>query len=150
MSLPDYPTAVDTILGLFKEHWEAETPALNAGSPVRVEWPGVDSGGTPPPDQPYARIRVRHTTSRQVTFGKVGERRFNRPGFVTVQIFAPIVGGSGLTFAENLATIARNAYEGRGTPSGIWFRRSAIQDIGEDGTFHQFNVVVEFEYDEMR
>lgn len=150
MSLPTYPSAVDELLGLFKAHWDAETPALNGGSPVHVEWPGVDSGSPPPPDKPYARVRVRHTSSQQLTFGPVGSRRFNRPGFVTVQVFAPLTRGFGLTFAENLAIIARDAYEGRGTASGIWFRRSTVQDIGEDGTWHQMNVVVEFEYDEMK
>lgn len=150
MTLPTHTAAVDEILGLFRVHWNAETPTLNGGTPVRVEWPGVDSGTPPSPDQAYARLRVRHTTSRQATFGPTGKRRFTRPGFVSVQVFAPIAGGAGLTFAESLAIIARNAFEGRGTDSGIWFRRSVIEDIGESGTWHQMNVVVEFEYDELR
>ena len=151
MSLPTHTAAVDEILGLFREHWNAETPALNGGDAVRVEWPGVDSGDAPKPTEAYARVRVRHTTSRQATFGPTGGRRFTRPGFVAVQVFAPIAGGAGLTFAESLSIIARNAFEGRGTDSGIWFRRSVIEDIGQtEGTWHQMNVVVEFEYDEMR
>lgn len=150
MTLPTHPSAVDELLGLFRAKWNAETPALNGGTPVRVEWPGVDSGSAPPPDEAYARVRVRHTTSRQATFGAKGSRRYTRPGFVSVQVFAPIAGGAGLTFAESLAIIARNAFEGEGTDSGIWFRRSVINDIGESGTWHQMNMVIEFEYDELR
>ena len=150
MSLPTFESARDEILGLFRAHWVAQTPALNGGQPIRVEWPGVDAGGPPPADKPWARIALRHTTSRQSTFGPAGGRRFTRPGLVTVQIFAPLSAGQGLSLAEKCAIIARDAFEGRGTASGIWFRNARIQEIGRTGAWQQFNTVVEFQYDELR
>lgn len=151
MSLPTFDSARDEILGLFSTTWTAETPAVNGGKVPPVEWPGVDSGGPPPKEDPWARITVRHGTSRQSTFGPSGGRRFTRPGIVTVQVFTPITKGGGLSLAEKLAIIARNAFEGRGTATGIWFRNVRIQEIGQEpGGMYQMNVVAEFQYDELR
>lgn len=150
MSLLTFDSARDEILGLFKTDWDANTPAANGGQVPTVRWPGVDAGSPPPSDGPWARIVVRHATSRQSTFGETGNRRFTRPGLVTVQVFTPLTAGGGLSLAEKLAIIARNAFEGRGTASGIWFRNVRIQEIGEDGTWYQMNVLAEFQYDELR
>lgn len=150
MALPTFDSARDEILGLFNVKWTADTPAINGASVIRVEWQGVDKQNPPPADEPYARIFVRHVNSRQSTFGASGERRFTRFGLVTVQAFAPISNGGGLSFAENAAIIARDAFEGVGTDSGIWFRNARIQEIGLAGPWYQMNTVVEFQYDELR
>lgn len=149
MSLPSFDDARDEILGLFATKWNADTPAVTGTVPP-VEWAGVDSGEPPPTNAPWARAIVRHGTSRQVTFGPVGSRRFTRRGMVTIQMFTPLSSGGGLSIAEKCAIIARDAFEGRGTASGIWFRNVAIREIGPDGTQYQVNVVAEFEYDELR
>ena len=52
MTLPTFDSARDEILGLFNTKWTTDTPALNGGAPIRVEWPGVDAGDPPPADQP--------------------------------------------------------------------------------------------------
>ncbi len=148
--LPTFDSARDEIFGLFNVKWNADTPAINGGNPIPIEWQGVDSGAPPPADAAYARIILRYATSSQVTFGKTGERRFLRPGFVTVQVFAPISAGGGLSFAEQAAIIARDAFEGISTDSGIWFRNSRILDVGPDKSWYQMNVVNEFQYDELR
>lgn len=150
MSLPTFDSARDEILGLFHTYWTAQTPALNDSAPVRVEWPGVDSQTPPEASKPWARIVVRHTTSKQATFGTVGHRRFLRPGLVTVQVFTPLTNGGGLLLAEKLGIIARDAFEGRSTDSGIWFRNARLQEVGPDTEWFQMNLVVEFEYEEVR
>ncbi len=150
MTLPTFDSARDEILGLFNTYWTAQTPALNGGQAVRVEWPGVDAGGPPSASEAWARIAVRHGTSRQGTFGPPGQRRFLRLGLITVQLFTPLAAGGGLSFAENLGIIARNAFEGRSTDSGIWFRNARLQEVGPDGEWYQMNMTVEFQYDEVR
>lgn len=149
MTLPGFASASDEILGLFWDAWRALAPAANGGTAPIVQWPD-DEENPPPADQAFARIRLIHGQSVQSTFGTAGQRRFTRPGIVSVQIFAPITKGGGSTLAQNLATIARNAYEGVGTASGILFRRSRTKEVGGDGTWYQINVTVEFEYDEQR
>lgn len=150
MSLPTFTEARDEILGLLKTAWDAGTPALNSGQVVRMEWPGVVQPTAPPADAPYARPAIRHGRGAQRTLGTVGNRRFTRIGLVTVQVFAPISRGGGLSLAESLGIIARDAFEGVGTASGIWFRNVRIQEIGADDIWQQFNVIAEFEYDEIK
>lgn len=145
---PTLSSARDEMLGLFNDYWTANAPAANGGVLPKVAWPGKPF--VPDATKPWARITVRHATSRQVTFGPPGSRRFLRPGLVTVQVFTPISAGGGLSLAEKLGIIARDAFEGRGTASGIWFRNARLQEVGDDGTFEQMNMVVEFEYDEVR
>lgn len=150
MALPTTPSAKDEIFALFKTKWDADTPALTGAGVIRVEWPGVDNGGPPPPNSPYAAIFMRINNSRQVTFGPQGQRRYTRFGLITVQCFAPISEGNASTFAENAAIIARDAFEGIGTDSGIWFRNVKTQEIGATKTWYQFNMVAEFQFDEMK
>lgn len=148
MTLPTYDSALDEMLGLFNTDWTTKTPALTTTVPD-VQWPGLPAGPGPV-GKSWARIRIRHTSSRQVTFGPPGQRRFERGGIITVQVFAPLSPQNGLSLAEKLAIIARDAYEGRGTATGIWFRNARIVEVGPSGEWYQYNAVVEFQYDEMR
>ena len=56
----------------------------------------------------------------------------------------------GVALAELLAVVARGAFEGVGTASGIWFRNARIHEAGVDGAWVQMNVLADFVYDEMR
>lgn len=149
MTLPTLETATDETLGLFKAAWEANAPAATGGAAPDVQWPGVAYA---PPDvhAPFARVSIREGTGRQATFGTVGARRFTRPGIVTVQVFAPLSNGQHFSLAQKLAIIARNAYEGVGTASGILYRNARVRDVGPSTAWYQLNVTVEFEYDEQR
>jgi len=145
-----FDAARDEMLALFNVAWLANTPAINGAVAIPVEWQGVYSGAPPAADEAFARVTIRHSEGGQITFGNTSNRRFNRSGLITVQVFAPISSGGGLSFAENAAIIARDAFEGVGTASGIWFRNSRIQEIGPEGAWFQMNVVTEFQYDEVR
>lgn len=142
--------ARDEMQGLFVATWNANTPALNGGVPLTIRFQGLDTGVPPNVDLPHARIFIRHSPGAQSTFGRVGARRFTRRGLVTVQTFTPLSDRLGLSLAEKLATIARDAYEGVGTASGLWFRNVRTVEIGSDKGLFQFNTVAEFEYDELK
>jgi len=148
--LPVFDTARDEIQALFWDYWKAQTPVLTGGAPAMVQWQGVDSGEAPTPNAPWARFDLRHTLGRQTTFGSTGHRRFLRKGLIQIQVFVPNSRGVGLSDAEKYSTIARDAFEGKGTPSGIWFRNASIQEIGVNEGWFQMNVSVEFVYDEMK
>lgn len=150
MSLLTLDAAHDEILTLFRTAWEAYAPGVNGGTAPRVEWPGMDSGSPPPANVSWARIRVREAISRQTTLAPAGQRRFTRPGIVTVEVYVPIAGSRGLSLLQQLAIIARNAFEGVGTASGLWFRGTRILDVGADRSWNRMNVTAEFQYDEMR
>jgi len=145
-----FDSARDEMQALFNDYWKAQTPAVNGGVVPRIEWQGVDPMDPAPPAEPFARYFLKHVAGKQTTFGPTGQRRFNRPGLITVQVFAPLSKGQGLSLAEKLGIIARDSYEGRGTASGIWFRNARIQEIGPSKAHYQFNMIVEFRYDDMR
>lgn len=148
MSLPTYTSAIDEILQLFKAAWEAGTPALYGGSVVRVEWPHTPKPTPPATTEALARINVRHTATPSQTLAHTGDRLFERTGLITVQVLSPVNRGANL--AHQLAVIARDAFEGKGTNSGIWFRNVRINDLGNDAAWNLINVLAEFNYSERK
>ncbi|HEY6019460.1 MAG TPA: hypothetical protein VIY48_06050, partial [Candidatus Paceibacterota bacterium] len=105
-----------------------------------------------PPDmsKPYARATVLHATGKQATLAGPGGARWERRGVCIVQCFGPLKNGRGLTVAEGLATVAKNAYEGKASPEGIWFRNCRINEVGSADGLYQVNAIAEFYYDEVK
>lgn len=137
MPVASQAAARDAILALFKAAWDAQA------TPPTVYYDDVV--GDPPGDEAYAVVQVRHNTSGQATFGTTGNRKFDRTGLVTVQIFTPY--GGGMVQADALAQVAQDAFEGKSADSGaIWFREVRVQEIGQDGEWFQTNVTATFEY----
>jgi len=149
MSNLTFTDARDEIHTLFKTAWDAgvETTGktvLYADSKTEVPLTNdVDSN----PDL-WARIQVQHTGANQGTLGATGNRCFNRFGIVTVQVFTPL--GTGLSIADNVYTIVVNAYEGKATPGGVWFRNVQLNEIGPSGDWFQGNIIADFEYEEQK
>lgn len=136
--------AIDEIGALFKAAWDT------TGYGTRVKYDNVGTTSVPPADQvPWARVSLRHVTSRQASLaGANGTRRFRRTGVLTVQVFEPP--GRGLSGGTDLAKIVQDAFEGITSPGGVIFRDVAINEVGPDGDFYQTNVVAFFEYDEIK
>lgn len=145
-----YSEGLNVARRLFWNAWRARTPGVNGGKVPEVRWPGVTKDTSPPTTEAWARFTIRHGRDGQRTLGSTGNRRFGRSGIITIQVFTPLVAGGGLSLAENLAIIARDAYEGVGTPEGVWFRNVRITEVGDEGAWHQDNVIAEFEYDEIK
>lgn len=133
-----YEEAYDAMLALMKTAWD---PTGHQLFYENVEQKRDDD------ESPYARIDVTHAGGFQATLGGTGARSFRRTGVVTVRIYSQA--GKGLQGSLQLAKVAADAYEGQST-GGIWFRNIRVNEIGRDGSFYQTNVVVEFEYDEIK
>lgn len=134
--------ARDDILGAFKAAWD-ETGYF-------VAWP--QKPAEPPADQvepqPWARITIEHARGFQASLASdQGLRRWERRGFVVTQVFAP--GGAGTGETYDLAKRVVDAFQGKKTAHGVWFRNVRIQERGASGPWFQVNVVVEFTYDEL-
>ena len=135
-----YEQAVTDMSTMFKTAWDTTGHV--------VHWEDVkiqrDTG-----DNPYARFVIRHAGPvRGSSLGGVGRRLFNRSGIIIISLFVPI--GKGLSTSLALAKLVGDVYEGNHSPNGVWFRDVSIPEIGRDGEFHQRNVIVEFEYDEIK
>lgn len=114
---------------------------------LNVHWEGVQRDRDQD-DSAFVRFIIRHVGSEQKTMGPVGSRKFERTGFAVAQIFNPI--GKGLSDSYISATNVNDAYEGKTSPNGVWFRNVRINEIGKEGDFFQTNVVIEFTYDEIK
>jgi hypothetical protein len=145
MPITDITEAHDKLLAVFKTAWDT------LDDPPLVIYP--DDGQDLPDDGPYARVTVQHNLQSQVTVGgKLSNggpgQRFRAFGIITVQIFT--ISGDGLTTAHTLSTLVKNAFQGKNTGSDeIEFRNARINEIGQDGPWHQINVLAEFNYDEI-
>lgn len=142
----DFEQAADVVLGTFRAAWIASAPGVNGGELPDVEWPGIkypDPKSREP--KAWARIVCRHTQASQRSLGPEGQRKFDREGIVSVQVFTP-VGERGLTLGQRLGKVALDAFEGRDI-DGVFFRRAALREAGPDAHWDQVNVTAEFTYD---
>jgi hypothetical protein len=145
---------IDTITEARDEIYDHFTTAWNAvPAPVPLLL-YADKHQDLPADGDYARIMVRHNIFTQSTLGgkpSLGGsgRRFRRSGIVTVQVFTR--SNDGLTRADILVQLALDAFEGEDTGSDrIEFINARANEIGQDGPWHQTNVVAEFRYDRIK
>ena len=107
---------------------------------------GLDADGNP---LPYARVTIQHVDGLQPTVGSAnGTRRFRHSGILTVQVFTAF--GTGGLKSDRLVKVVKDAFEGKTTASSVIFRRVAVSEIGHDGDWFQVNVVIHFEYDEVK
>lgn len=103
----------------------------------------------PPSNDEFVRLAVRHTVSNQESLGGVGTRKYDRQGFVIVQIFTPL--NVGVKTALTLADQAREIFEGtRITGIDMRFNDCQIQELGPLDGWYQVNVQTEFAYSEVK
>lgn len=150
------PEAVDEMLTMLNAAWTAGSPPYGpgGGAAVDIRWPNSDAGTEPDQAFPWARVVLQHTAGGQYSLGIPGNRLWEHEGLLVIQIYVPV--GRGLATARRLAMIAKNAFEGKASPSGVWFRNCHFQEIGQDAenpetrAWDQTNVLVQFTYDEQR
>lgn len=146
MPISTIEEARDEILTHFTTAWNAQ-----ASPPILLY---DDRERDLPDNAPYARIMVEHNLSTQVTVGGKkalggGGQRFRRTGLVTVQIFTPF--GDGLTDSDPLVDLVLDIFEGEETSSDrVEFRNVRPNEVGQNGAWHQTNVLAEFVYDRVK
>lgn len=147
------PAARDEMQARFYDDWRSKAPLVWSGGVPRVLWDAKeekDKAKRPRADEPWARVSVQHNINPQRAFGEPGNRRFERLGIIMVQVFSPMSLEQSVTLAEGLGIIARDAFEGKDTPGGVWFRNTRMQEVGPSDPWWQLNVSAEFTYDELK
>jgi hypothetical protein len=112
-----------------------------------IHWENVKKDRSSTQD-PWFVYMVRHTIGQQDSLGGIGSRSFLRAGQIVVAVYTPV--GNGLSESYTLAKLVTDAYEGKASPNGVWFRNVRVNEIGVDGDFHQTNVIIEFQYHEQK
>lgn len=142
----------DEIATLFETAWQASTASI-VGYVPEIQWQGVQYRTMPDGSKYWARFSKQTVTEQQVTLstceGLPGQRKYETAGLVFIQIFCPKSDSQAFEFGQKLATVARNAFRGKSTPGNIWFRNVRINEIEPEELYQRFNVVSEYEYNEL-
>lgn len=144
--------AVDEMFALFNAAWASQTPAI-AGYAPEVRWQGVEEPDSVDGSKFWVRISTQHVFEEQKTFSTEvagsGKRRYEVSGLVFVQLFCPKSNPRAFEVGRLLAEVARGAFRGKSTPGNVWFYNVRINELDPEELFFRFNVVGEFEYDEI-
>jgi hypothetical protein len=136
----------EVILTRFKDEWLDPDDASKPRTPFAFGNEALD-----PPDGYWVRLWVRSVPGQQETLGRVGNRRYNRPGFVIGDIRSPP--GQGQGGNQRLGEHLRDIFEGiRLGPYDLRFGVLDIQDVGEieDGRWWASTAECRFEYEDFR
>ncbi|MBT9158782.1 MAG: hypothetical protein DDT26_00029 [Dehalococcoidia bacterium] len=124
--------------------------ALSSRPDLVVRYQGLDTQSSPDPNTDWIHVEMKHADGVQASLvGPEGEgSRWRQFGTIAVQCFARAAVG-GMRDAITVACVIRDAFRGKSTPGGVWFRGHTIREIGPHKSWFQVNVSVLFEYDEI-
>lgn len=144
--------ARDEINATFYVAWKSQTADI-VGYIPQVLWQGSLQTSIPDGSKFWARVSQQTVTDEQATLstceGKPGQKKYTVRGLVFVQIFCPRSSGQAFQVGQKLAMVARKSFRGQSTAGKVWFRNARIQELPPEELFERFNVVAEFEYDEL-
>jgi len=145
-----FQEARDEMHAMFKTAWDAGAESTGVQvlyADAKKAVPTTNDASSNP--SPWARIAITHTGGGQASLsGLSGNARWERLGLIIIEIFTPL--GTGGVLADKLAKIAKDAYEGKYSPGGVWFRNVRLNEVGASGAWWKNNIIVEFEYDEIK
>ena len=148
----EFDQARNEINSLFLTAWNLYSAAIVSYIP-EIRWQGVQYRDLPDGSKFWVRVSKQTVFEEQTTLsvceGAPGQKRYTASGLVFVQIFCPKSNTQAFELGQELAKIARNAFRGKTTPGKIWFRNVRINELNPEELYERFNVVTEFEYDEL-
>lgn len=146
-----YVNAVDEIFSLFNIAWSAEAPAIvGNGETPEIRWQGVEDENIPNFNKYWCRVSQQTVEEPQTSLaGNDGKRRYTTSGLIFVQLFCPKSDAQAMDKGRNLATVARNAFRGKTTSGKVWFRNARINELAPEDNAYRFNIIAEYEYDEI-
>lgn len=146
-----YSQAVDEIYTQFATVWNAGATAI-VGTVPEVRYQDREDGAKLPQGVYWCRISLQTISDRQSTLsncvGTPFKRRYQTNGLVFIQLFVPKT-EKDKTKGRRLAELARSAFRGKETPLKVVFSNAAIKPLPDENLFYRFNVVSEYEHDEI-
>jgi hypothetical protein len=144
--------AVEQMQQLFKAAWDAGTSAI-AGYIPAVEWYGAENATPVDREKIWVRFSTQNLLDQQATLstdaGLPGQRRYESSGLVFVQLFIPKTIDNGVILGRQLAQVAKNAFRGKTTSGKVQFNNVTIKDLTPEDLFYRFNIVAEYDFDEL-
>jgi hypothetical protein len=133
-----FAEAQNEVLDLFKAAWDTTTlEAFYEDLPAdRLET-----------NESFVHVMFRISGGDLAAFGN-GTRIYERGGSLVCDLYTPV--GKPLSDMLGLAKVIADAFEGKHTPGGVWFRSIDIQNYGKDGLFYITNMTVRFKFHEVK
>jgi len=146
-----YSEAVDEMFALFLTAWNAGSSAI-AGYIPEIRWQGKEDPSTPDSSKFWCRVSVQSVFEEQAgvsALPSVGKRRYESSGLLFVQIFCPKSKADSFAVGRKLAELAKATYRGKTTPCKVIFQNVRINELPIENLSYRFNVIAEYEYDEI-
>lgn len=145
--------AVKEMQALFKAAWQANAGSIFGYVP-EIEWYGKETASKVDRSKVWARFATENVFEQQATLSTCIDqpfsRRYNGSGLIFVQLFLPKTVANAVINGRKLAKVARNAFRGKKTESGVVFYNARINDnMPPEELFYRINVVAEYDYDEL-
>lgn len=144
--------ARDEMFSLFSVAWATDAPAI-AGYAPEVRWQGKEEPAAPDASKFWVRVSTQHVFEEQKSLTTEvtgqGKRRYEVSGLIFVQLFCPKSNPRATEQGYLLAQVARAAFRGKSTPGNVWFYNVRINELPEEDQFYRFNIIGEYEYDEI-
>jgi hypothetical protein len=145
-----YSNAVDEINSMFWTDWNSAKTSGLAGYVPEVRWQYVEGAESPDGSKFWARVSSQSVFEEQTALaGNDGTRRYTASGVVVVQLYCPKSLSQVGEIGRKLSTVARDAFRGKSTAGNVWFRNARINELAPEENVYRFNIVADFEYDEI-
>lgn len=95
----------------------------------------------------WVRLTILFNSGNQDSLGNEGNRKFVKRGLIFIQVFTPI--NKGTNANDDLCNSSLNLLDGVKI-NDLWMYNGRIKTVGSDGEFYHQNVVVEFEFQNIR
>lgn len=143
--------AGDEIYSRINDVWKAQTPAIFSYTP-KLYWPGVVEPAKVDGSKSWARVTrrtVEETQSGFVACSFNSKVRYTNSGLIFIQLFGALSETGSDRKIQQIGELLKNAFKRKCTGSKIVFRNSRIEQLDTEDLFVRYNVVFEYEYDEL-
>lgn len=133
-------------------YWDLHSAGI-AGYVPEARYQGFELPALPGADKFWMRAMTTTVTTRQ-TGHMMPDPPNGSPvvytnfGFITVQIFAPMIDPTSWSKGELLAELVQSVFMAAETPGNVWFRNPRIREINNDGTWFRWNVISDYQFDQ--
>jgi hypothetical protein len=143
----DFETAYETITTRFGTEFDIGcTDAV--GAPIEVRYDGVEESEVP--EASFARFVMDPVDEDQATLrnGEYGSR-YEHNGLIIVQLLIDRQAVDVAETARKVAVVARNIFRGQTFDGCIIFRNVRINRLDPENRFWRYNVIAEYQFDEI-
>lgn len=142
-----YTGAKEEMYKLFYDAWIANSASI-VGYIPEVRLQGTSYELEPDVSKFWVRWSRQTVEEGQETLRNgINGQCYRNEGVIFVQLFCPTTART-ISLGEELAVIAQNAYRGKKTAGGVWFRNVRIKELEPEAKWFKFNIIAEYEYSE--